>query len=339
MKAKEVPVDLLPVHTLYLTRNNWAATTFHHWSAFRVGMVPSVPTEEELNSWKDAAADIMEELKALGVSKAQEKICNMMNSYFSFEYKKKTFRNLFEVVDMLSDDTFYSNNKDLFRDMIHMFQYGIFRSGYNGWAIDCAHEWMRRRNIVYDDTRMGKHGRQGKGFVYKLIVNRASDSLCDRLQSMTQRLYSEYIVVRDRKLKRFGNEYELQKYVFNYRFPAYLYIKKKHYVANEESQIDKDEINKIASLVGQARERGISVNAFYDAMKKYIKNNMTAGKFVIAVSNSFLLTNILLIIFSFGCMQNIFLTVTIQLWTKTLSFEKVNKINNITLLKHHFKFL
>ena len=53
----------------------------------------------------------MDEFKALGVSKAQEKNCNMMDSYFAFEYKTQKFRYIFQVVDMLSDDMFYQNNR------------------------------------------------------------------------------------------------------------------------------------------------------------------------------------------------------------------------------------
>ena len=80
---------------------------------------------DDLNSWKEAAANIMEELKALGVSKAQEKHCNMM-------------------------------------DMVNMIQYGIFRSGYNGWAIDCANEWIWNRNIDYDTKCAAKKDKKAR---------------------------------------------------------------------------------------------------------------------------------------------------------------------------------
>ena len=226
MKANQVPNDLLPVHTLYLERRDWAASTFHHWSAFHVGTLPSMPTDDDLKAWKSAAADIMEELKALGVSKAQDKVVSMVNSYFTFHYKRTTFSSIYDVVDMMSDPDFYEKNVELVRDMLHMFQYGIFRSGYNAWAHDSADEWMRNRNIQYIDVSTGTQGRKGKGFVYKLIVNRASNSLCERLQNMSQRVYNEYVVVRDRKVKKFGNECELQAYTFNYRFPGYLCKKK-----------------------------------------------------------------------------------------------------------------
>ena len=109
MKANKVPNDLLPVHTLHLETATWAEKTFYYWSAFHVGTLPRVPTDNDLKDWKHAAADIMEELKALGVSKAQRKVCNMVNSYFKFNYHKTSFSSLYDVVDMLSDPVFYEN--------------------------------------------------------------------------------------------------------------------------------------------------------------------------------------------------------------------------------------
>ena len=276
MKANQVPNDLLPVHTLYLERRDWAASTFHHWSAFHVGTLPSMPTDDDLKAWKSAAADIMEELKALGVSKAQDKVVSMVNSYFTFHYKGMTFSSIYDVVDMLSDPDFYEKNVELVRDMLHMFQYGIFRSGYNAWAHDSADEWMRNRNIQYIDVSTGKQGRKGKGFVYKLIVNRASNSLCERLQNMSQRVYNEYVVVRDRKVKKFGNEYELQAYTFNYRFPGYLCKKKTCSVVDKNN--NNTEMSRVMSLLEVAKSKGVTFDMFHNVMTKVVDDIVAIGK-------------------------------------------------------------
>ena len=75
---------------------------------------------------------------------------------------------------------------------------------------------MRERNIQYTHLNTGKKARTGKRFVYKLIVTRASGLLCERLQNMSQRLYNEYVVVRDRKVKKYGENYVMESYIFNY---------------------------------------------------------------------------------------------------------------------------
>ena len=81
--------------------------------------------------------------------------------------------------------------------MLHMFQYGMFRNGNNTWAIDEARRWMEMRNIVYN-ARLGKRVRTGKGFVFRLLVCRASNTICTRLQIITRRSHEEYVIVRDR---------------------------------------------------------------------------------------------------------------------------------------------
>ena len=281
MKANKVPNDLLPMHTLHLKTNNWAAKTFHYWSAFHVGTLPQVPDENDLRNWRDSAADIIEELKALGVSKAQNKVCNMVNSYYKFEYeKKKDFSNIFDVVDMLSDPDFNKKNIELVRDMLHMFQYGIFRSGYNGWAHECAYEWMHERNIQYSHLNTGKKSRTGKGFVYKLIVQRASNSLCERLQNMSQRVLNECVVVRDRKIKKFGDNYQLETYVFNYRFKACLCKLKETNVVEEENVIDNNEMTEILKVAKMAKRRGMTIKEILDNMKSFVGNYEIVSKFI-----------------------------------------------------------
>ena len=279
MKATKVPNDLLPLHPAHLKSNNWAAKTFVYWNAFHVGTLPQVPGEEDLSNWRDAAADIIEELKALGVSKAQKKICNMVNSYYTFDYKNTSFNTLYDVVDMLSDPAFYSENMDLVRDMLHMFQYGIFRTGYNGWAHECANEWMHERNIQYLHLNTGKKARTGKGFVYKLIVTRASGSLCERLQNMSQRLYREYVVVRDRKVKKYGDNYVMENYVFNYRFQGYL-CKFKDINNEKDNDNHKDtEIAKITSIVKEAKANGMSFEEIYNVIQNALTESNNVCKY------------------------------------------------------------
>ena len=166
MDPTQVPHDLLPMQLSDLEKDHWASSTYQYFGAFHVGTLPTCPNEEDLNNWKQSAADIMEDLKAVGVSKAQEKICSMLQSYFVFEHKNQSFCSMYDVVNLLSDREFYEKNLKLYRDMVHMFQYGIFRVGYNGWAIECAKQWMNKRNIKYFDDQSAERGRKGKGFVY-----------------------------------------------------------------------------------------------------------------------------------------------------------------------------
>ena len=215
MEPKEVPYDLFPVHVKHLRRNNWAQNTFKYWCAFHVRNPP-------LESWISAAEDIIEGLKAMGVSKAQDKICQMMKTYFALDPAVQECCSLYEVIEVLSKPSNFKDNMELFRNMLHMFQYGIFRIGYNGWAHQAANEWMQERNICYNGTNDNYLQRKTKEFVHKSIVSQASNSICDRFQSFSIRRYEEYVTVRHKTVKKCGNCYELIPKTFNHRFQGYL---------------------------------------------------------------------------------------------------------------------
>ena len=276
MEPRQVPNDLFPINVTELEKPNWASATYHYWSAFSVGHKPNVPSSEDLGKWKLAAADIMEELKSLGVRKAHAKIVDMMKNYYKFEHGRKNFTSVYDVADVLSNRDLYEKNKALYRDMFYMFQYGIFRVGFNGWALDAATEWMEHKNICYESNSIGRTGRKGKGCIYKLIVTRASNSICDHFQHLTQRRYDEYIVVRDKKLKKYGDHYELKPYTFNHRFLGYLCTASKtHKASNNMSDV---EMKRIQTLYTAAKHKGISFESFYGVMEQMINNNSLNGK-------------------------------------------------------------
>lgn len=276
MEPNNVPIDLLPVNVCDLEKGNWASATYHYWSAFSVGVTTIVPTEEDLGKWKRAAADIIEELKALGVRKAHAQIIHMMKHYFNFEHGKKNFTSIYDVADVLSSKELWNKHTALYRDIFYMFQYGIFRVGYNGWALECANEWMSTHNLCYETEGIGRLGRKGKGCVYKIIVSRASNSICDRFQQLTQRLFNEYIVVRDKKIKKYGDDYELKPYTFNHRFPGYLCVKNTHH--NQDGKMTAEELNKIGHLYSIAKTKGFSFESFYGSLNQMIHDKNTNGK-------------------------------------------------------------
>ena len=67
-----------------------------------------------------------------------------------------------------------------------MITYGIFRQGYNHWAIKVSKEWLFKYKIRFDEKEWNvaasKTTRQKKGFVYTNLVKRASNSISDRIR-------------------------------------------------------------------------------------------------------------------------------------------------------------
>ena len=89
---------------------------------------------------------------------------------------------MYDVVKMMNSRKLYSKRHDLCMNLLHMFQYGIFRCVFNAWTVDTAEEWMSKHKVTYDSMEEQlkggkKYGRRGKGFVYRLMVSRASNTL------------------------------------------------------------------------------------------------------------------------------------------------------------------
>lgn len=276
MEKTTVPINLIPVTSSSLT-DKWSFQSFPHWKAFHSGMIASIPSSEEAQKWKEAAKDISEELKTIGVSKAHEKICDMMNSFFIFDRQKCKFCSLYDVIEFLGRPSFYKNNMDQVRDMVHMFQYGIFRVGYNAWALKAANDWMENRNLTYNEKGTLSR-RKGKGFVYKLIVSRASNSIGDRLQKFTEKVFKEYLLVRDKKVKKFDKEcHDCIPHVFNHRFQGYICKKKELQDNTSNTEINFDQYSRLVQLVESKIKSGVSFETMYTYLEKKL-NDMANGK-------------------------------------------------------------
>ena len=75
--------------------------------------------------------------------------------------------------------------QDTKQTLIHMISYKIFRQGYNNWAIKTSKEWLLKYKILINENELdvgsSKTKRQKKGFVYTNLVQRASNSISDRI--------------------------------------------------------------------------------------------------------------------------------------------------------------
>ena len=224
MADRVVPHDLLPVApTAY--NEEWAKQTYQHKVAFSSSRITSAtPTKEELHEWIRTAQDIGENLKNRGLARAKERIVHMMNTFFANVCGNRSYHNISDVKDWFtSRESFYEDyNQSL--DMLHMFQYGIFRCGFNAWALEEARNWMDEKNLCYEVKmrRKGDARRQGKGFVYKLLVSRASNSICARFQELTKRHYNEYIIVREKKKSAMMENVLVEAHIFNHSYDGYI---------------------------------------------------------------------------------------------------------------------
>ena len=241
----------------------------------------SVADEDDIKSWIREGKMIANSLKKEGIMHAEKQIVELCNTYYWSQLdRSNSFQNIYQVLDLIKDKTFASGKYDLFLNMLHMFQYGIFRCAFNAWAVDAANKWMCERNLKYKDEITNSDGslsRKGKGFAYRLLVSRASNTICVRFQNLTQRYYREYIIVRDRKKESLLSENNVIHYTFNHNYRGYIVRCKNRPKLDEYLLLSCSEKTTITNLVCKAMKNGRSFESITELLQSYGKttNNGT----------------------------------------------------------------
>ena len=272
-----VPSDLLPISDRDITLD-WAAKTYEYRCVFNSRFSLTSPTRGDLVSWISEAKDLCKELREYGTFKAEEQIVSLSKHYDSYRTKKTKIQNVYDVVKMMSEDDLYVDNYNLYLDLLHMFQYGIFRCAFNAWAVDAASEWMINRKIKYKTCHSRvvpsekQVVRKGKGFVYRLLVSRASNTLCVRFQSLTRRVRREYIIVRDRKIKRIENNSNIVRHTFNKHYDGYI-IK----LDNANDDIADKMIQKNMLIMNQLVKQALKNGTTFETIFKFLNMEIEKG--------------------------------------------------------------
>ena len=278
MNVKEVPVDLLPI----LPRDYsdaWAEKTLQYKEAFCPLQVGHNPIEEEIKSWIRIGRDLAEDLKRRGLSRAKKRIVDMMNEFFGKTFNNRQFANLYDVSQWLSLRINYHANYEETLNMLHMFQYGIFRSGNNNWALDEAHSWMKMRNLAYK-SKTEPNTRQGKGFVYKLLVSRASNTLCSRFQALTLRYHEEYVIVRNRAKHQTIPGQIVNQHIFNHLYKGAI-IRRQEKTMKDKC-FNNEEFLELNKLLCEANKKGFT----FDELRSLLQNvdkDSRSGNFLLNV--------------------------------------------------------
>ena len=260
MENNNIPLDLFPLRDKdYDTQ--WALDTYQHRRHFNTSVQSNVGEDEELEDWIREGRKIANSLKCDGIMYAEKQIIDMCNGFYNSYFVNRNFQNMFEVTNLFSDKEFVAQNNELYFNMLHMFQYGIFRCAFNGWAIDAATAWMKRHRIDYEKkslTVKSKHTRRGKGCIYKLLVSRASNTICVRFQHITLRDHGEYVIVRDKKKECVMKGYTVIKHVFNHNYNGYIVRKSDVIVKESDECLSCEEKQTLIHLVNEVIKSGKS---------------------------------------------------------------------------------
>ena len=270
---REVPIDLLPVDTKKIDAL-WAEKTFRYAHMFSSSFTSTAYTnDEDLQIWINTAIDLQNELKDIGVSQAHKKILQILNDYDvripgSSNQKPKNFD---DVITIISDKQWYQTNQESKRSMIHMITYGIFRRGYNNWAVNASKQWLQSKNVTLADEVgnseiSDKSRRKKKGFVYTNLVMRASNSIADRIQKNMLSNHGEFLSVRKKNNKDYS--YEAKK--FNH-FDGYV-VKPIDNMLGVMS-IQQQHLKKVRESVTLAMRNGVTSDSLRELVDSLLQND------------------------------------------------------------------
>ena len=270
MSFQLVPTTLFPISDKGIDIE-WASKTYQ----FRCVFFPSerhvIPTTEDLVAWMNEAKNLCTKLRDYGTAKAEDHIVNLCNSVYNEKLEERKFKNIYDVVDMMSNRRFFQQNYDFYLDLIHMFQYGIFRCARNAWALDAAGDWMENYNIQYLNVKKDAFRnencvkRKGKGFVYKILVSRASNTVCVRFQRLTRRIFKQYVIVRDRQVKRLSENLTIESRRFNINYDGYV-IKFDNF-----DEIERNEHLNNVPMINDEISKALKNGHTYETILKHIK--------------------------------------------------------------------
>ena len=226
-EQQSIPYNLIPNDSKSLN-DEWAERTFRYaylfGKQFKCG---SWGDSSHLQAWINMALKLQQDLRELGVRKAHEKAVQVFREYnISLPGSRQMPTSMDDIITIINDEVWYTTDQEHKQQLIHLVTYGIFRRGYNHWAVKACQEWLSKLNLQLDDTDINdmleeKKVRRKKGFVYTNFVQRASNSIADRVQKNMLSNHGEYISVRYKTKGESNAKHSYEKKRFNI-FEAYI---------------------------------------------------------------------------------------------------------------------
>ena len=203
--ARFIKQDLLPINEKDITEE-WAKDTYDHCHLFSQEVTGTVwESYEDLKRWMRIATNLMKDIKCHGVEAGRQRIVHLANHKYNLTLPSNGKGlveeamapvNINDVVEIISDPGWYSDNTFEKQDIIHDLVYGITRKSNNFWLITAEKKWMEKYFVFYSAQRRHRIT-ESRGFVYKLMNSIFSNSTIRMFKRAMLSSLGEYISVRD----------------------------------------------------------------------------------------------------------------------------------------------
>ena len=138
---------------------------------------------------------------------------------------------------------------------------------------------MIKKNVLYGDNTntIKKLQKRGKGFVYKLLVNCASNTVCVRFQKLTERMFGEYIIVRDKKNRKTALSENIIEHRFNNNYKGYI-VRFRNENVGANTNLMREDKEKIERYTLKAVQMGIPVQNIFRMFEQLIQSQLKGSK-------------------------------------------------------------
>ena len=261
-KYNTIPRDLLPKSTNKIN-DEWSQKTYQYFHCFDSNVKSEIIRDaEDVRQWQACAIKLMNELKDLGLAEARNEIVRLCRNTFKITHKGEDEITEFDhVAALFEDDEWYFEDEDYNRRMLYVFQYGIFRNGYNGWLHTTSMNWMRQYKIKYEESVPSAtfpttpKPKTKKGFILELLHIKASNTIQDRFLRTTRKKLGQHLLCRKKIPDTLPNELSPQLLTFN-NYNAYLIVNTNHRCYIERNTATPE--SKLKTSVRNAIEKGMS---------------------------------------------------------------------------------
>ena len=299
-----VPSDLFPLNEKSINYE-WAKSTFDKCHLFCDTVNGTAwHTEDDLLKWINLAKSLMKEIKWCGVKAGRERILQLAVHKYNLSLpntgtpdgeNKLIPININDVVEIVSDPTWYREKTTEKQAIIHELVYGITRKVHNFWLIQAEKKWMTKYSIQYQSVSY-RRITETRGFVYKLMNCIFSNTTIKMFKRAMLAKLGEYISVRDNaKLFKIAqcNNTESNNEIILKQFPTgkgYI-IKNKNFQYNNTSANNQTSTSHVQRWIKNCVQSNKSIDKILEEvqMMYYTEYNKIYCKYNSCQNNNFLI--------------------------------------------------
>ena len=193
-----IPKDLFPIVDNEYNLE-WAKKTYAYSHLFSECRNTLDPEDEDVINWRNKALQVRLELSNIGKVTGRQRMLEVAKVQFNMKIKGTDIspKCIDDILKIICDKEWYTNNKRDRINQIYMLVYGITRQGFNQWLLDLERSWLEERNLTYVSlSGQPTSTRCSRGCVFSLLKKVFNNSTIKLFKEAMWVHHQEFLCVR-----------------------------------------------------------------------------------------------------------------------------------------------